>query len=58
MRQAKQDRSRELLDKYMEYYEKKVRRGVVSPMNGVERLTIEMCLHWLCERYIIAGNQK
>jgi len=57
MRQTRQDRSQELLDKYMEYHEKKVRRGAVSPLDGIERATLDIFLNWLCERYVVTGAQ-
>lgn len=46
-----QAKAEELVDKYLAHHEIGVRKGAVSPMNGVERLTIEIVFAWLCERY-------
>jgi len=56
MKAGVQTTALQLVDKYMAFLEPKVRRGVMSPLNGVERTSIELAFIWLCERYRITGK--
>lgn len=40
-----------LLCKYMDYYEKAVQAGRTKPLSSLDRLTLEMALIWVAEKY-------
>lgn len=45
-----------LLDRFLAYHEVGVRKGHSSPMDGCERLSLGIFLHWLCKRYTIIAK--
>ena len=53
MHENKQPRVQQLVDRYMTYWEGKVRRGSVAPINGQERETIVNVMRWISEMYTL-----
>lgn len=40
-----------LLCKYMDHYERAVQSNKATPLSAVDRLSLEMALVWIAERY-------
>ena len=51
MHENKQPRLQQLIDRYMAYWEAKVRRGSAQPLTGAERAVVVDVVRWFIEMY-------
>lgn len=58
MKQSALSHNEELLEKYYAHHERQVIAGKVSPFTGMERVTLETMMNWLCERYTVVSKQR
>lgn len=46
----------QLLGKYMNHIEPSVQAGHMAPMKPLERISLELLLTWLCDRYDVRAK--
>lgn len=51
MRPSRQPAHLQLLEKFMTDYERKIRNGLVQPLNSGERQAVERMCAWISEKY-------
>lgn len=53
MHENKQPRLQQLIDRYMTYWEGKVRRGSAQPLTGAERAAAVEVIRWMSAMYTL-----
>lgn len=57
IKQTAEKRAEELLTKYMDYHETRVRRIGCHPWNGYEREMIGNTILWICKKYFVVSRR-